>query len=42
MSDRAHTLSTDEERLAALGYKQELHRGWSGFSGSSSCRSGSC
>ncbi len=32
MSDRASTLSTDEERLAALGYKQELHRGWSGFS----------
>ena len=32
MSDAAATLSTDEERLAALGYKQELHRGWSGFS----------
>jgi amino acid transporter len=32
MSDRVSTLSTDEERLAALGYKQELHRGWSGFS----------
>jgi hypothetical protein len=30
MSDRA--LSVDEERLAGLGYKQELHRGWSGFS----------
>jgi len=23
---------TDEEHLAALGYKQELHRSWSGFS----------
>ena len=32
MSDRARALSTDEQRLAALGYKQELHRGWSGFS----------
>ena len=32
MSDRAGMLSSDEERLAALGYKQELHRGWSGFS----------
>src|SRR3984893_17446247 len=26
------TLSTDEQRLAELGYKQELHRGWSSFS----------
>src|ERR1700722_6876926 len=26
------TLSTDEQRLAELGYKQELKRGWSGFS----------
>ena len=26
------TLGTDEQRLAELGYKQELHRGWSGFS----------
>ena len=26
------TLSADEQRLAELGYKQELHRGWSGFS----------
>src|ERR1700681_2982018 len=26
------TLSTDEQRLAELGYKQELQRGWSGFS----------
>jgi amino acid transporter len=25
-------LSADEQRLAALGYKQELNRGWSGFS----------
>src|SRR5579863_6855109 len=24
--------SADEQRLAELGYKQELHRGWSGFS----------
>jgi amino acid transporter len=26
------TLSGDEKRLAELGYKQELRRGWSGFS----------
>jgi amino acid transporter len=26
------TLTADEERLAELGYKQELKRGWSGFS----------
>jgi amino acid transporter len=26
------SLSSDEERLASLGYKQELNRGWSGFS----------
>jgi amino acid transporter len=25
-------LTEDEKRLAELGYKQELHRGWSGFS----------
>jgi amino acid transporter len=25
------TLTADEERLAELGYKQELHRSWSGF-----------
>jgi amino acid transporter len=25
-------LSADEQRLAELGYKQELHRSWSGFS----------
>jgi amino acid transporter len=28
----AETLSSDEQRLAELGYKQELKRGWSGFS----------
>jgi amino acid transporter len=26
------TLGSDEQRLAELGYKQELNRGWSGFS----------
>ena len=26
------TLTADEQRLAELGYKQELHRSWSGFS----------
>ena len=26
------TLTADEQRLAELGYKQELNRGWSGFS----------
>ena len=26
------TLSADEQRLAELGYKQELRRGWSAFS----------
>jgi amino acid transporter len=26
------TMSSDEQRLAELGYKQELHRGWSSFS----------
>ena len=26
------TLNEDEQRLAELGYKQELHRSWSGFS----------
>lgn len=26
------TMSADEQRLAELGYKQELHRGWSSFS----------
>src|SRR3979411_549075 len=28
----ATTLTTDEQRLAELGYKQELRRGWSSFS----------
>ncbi len=28
----AGTMSQDEKRLAELGYKQELHRGWSSFS----------
>jgi amino acid transporter len=28
----AESLGADEQRLAELGYKQELHRGWSGFS----------
>ena len=28
----AGPMSQDEKRLAELGYKQELHRGWSGFS----------
>ncbi len=32
MSDQVGMLSSDEQRLAALGYKQELNRGWSGFS----------
>jgi amino acid transporter len=26
------TMNADEQRLAELGYKQELHRSWSGFS----------
>src|SRR3954449_6627001 len=26
------TISDDERRLAELGYSQDLHRGWSGFS----------
>src|SRR6202142_2377476 len=26
------SLSSDEQKLAELGYKQELNRGWSGFS----------
>jgi amino acid transporter len=29
---RAQPLDADAKRLAELGYKQELHRGWSGFS----------
>ena len=32
MSTATGTLSADEQRLAELGYKQELKRGWSGFS----------
>ncbi|HZU40028.1 MAG TPA: amino acid permease [Solirubrobacteraceae bacterium] len=32
MAEGAQTLSRDEQRLAELGYKQELKRGWSGFS----------
>ncbi len=32
MVNRSQALSSDEERLASLGYKQELNRGWSGFS----------
>jgi len=32
MSTAAPTLGSDERRLAELGYKQELNRGWSGFS----------
>src|SRR6202790_3355336 len=28
----AESLSADEQRLAELGYKQEVQRGWSGFS----------
>ncbi|HEX3824758.1 MAG TPA: amino acid permease [Mycobacteriales bacterium] len=31
MSDTTH-LNADEQRLAELGYKQELNRSWSGFS----------
>jgi amino acid transporter len=32
MAAEIQSLGTDEQRLAELGYKQELHRGWSGFS----------
>ncbi len=32
MTDPAQTIDTDAARLAELGYKQELRRGWSGFS----------
>ena len=32
MSTSSESLSSDEQRLAELGYKQELKRGWSGFS----------
>jgi len=32
MATSGETLTSDEQRLAELGYKQELKRGWSGFS----------
>src|SRR5947209_14570146 len=32
MADTGTALSRDEQKLADLGYKQELKRGWSGFS----------
>src|ERR1700704_5443189 len=32
MSTSAGTLTADEQRLAELGYKQDLKRGWSSFS----------
>src|ERR1700759_4596138 len=32
MTADTESLSADEQRLAELGYKQELKRGWSGFS----------
>ena len=32
MPKMSQTQSDDERRLAALGYKQELNRSWSGFS----------
>jgi amino acid transporter len=32
MSTTSGSLTADEQRLAELGYKQELKRGWSGFS----------
>jgi amino acid transporter len=32
MTTGTHALSDDERKLAELGYKQELRRGWSGFS----------
>src|ERR1700752_5076221 len=32
MTTGPETVSADEQRLAELGYKQELRRGWSGFS----------
>jgi amino acid transporter len=32
MTANAETLTADEQKLAELGYKQELNRGWSGFS----------
>ena len=30
-TEQSAALTDDERRLAELGYKQELHRGWSGF-----------
>ena len=32
MSTDRRAVGSDEQRLAELGYKQELNRGWSGFS----------
>src|SRR6202012_3999078 len=32
MTSEVGTLSADEQKLAELGYKQELRRGWSAFS----------
>ncbi|MDT7697072.1 MAG: hypothetical protein QOI75_6439, partial [Pseudonocardiales bacterium] len=32
MSDGQEILNDDERQLAKLGYAQELHRSWSGFS----------
>src|ERR1700745_2041266 len=32
MTTGTETLSADEQRLAELGYKEELRRGWSGCS----------
>src|SRR5712672_1709835 len=32
MATSAPPLTEDEQKLAELGYKQELSRGWSGFS----------
>jgi amino acid transporter len=32
MAAAAQPLGVDEQKLASLGYKQELNRGWSGFS----------
>jgi amino acid transporter len=32
MTTGSEALTADEQRLAELGYKQELRRGWSGFS----------
>ena len=32
MAEATQQMGEDERRLAELGYKQELHRSWSGFS----------